>query len=483
MKKIVLILILMITTATGTFASKIPDNVKTFVKREIPKSDFRFDGLIILPDGTLYLPLYPALVKKPEILEIKTTYPEGKKLSDKPDIVIFNDDFTLMKVLTDSKGRKTVLFQKEPPIEVRTGLLPQDMLVPTGLIIPDNIKGIIGDLQITTEKNPGLRIKSDIVLNMRSGNLTAGKNLVKFVPQLRNKTIYVATCYSKNIQVIQGESRTPEYALSQSNLPIDMKATPDGKFILVTSFSKTSLDVISLADDKIIKQIDLTTQAGEIVIDKNTNKAYVSSPDDSSIYVIDLNTMVLKQKIKVKGFCERLALSDDGTKLFYADKKNGDIWAIELDNNFVIKNLGKFPNISKICFTQNKVYVTSRTKNRIAIVDYATLGFIKETDLQPKPIDMLVYKNNLLVLSAQNNSIQIIDTEKDEIIDTIYLDTKGFSTSLYQIPDTNTLIVTDTKAGKYCVIDLDKKQIIKTNFLEVPVSKIAVVNRVRKINK
>lgn len=473
----------MVATATTALATKFPDNIKSYVKKDIPKADFRFDGLITMPDGTMYLPLFPALVKKPDSITIVKTFPENKKLTDLPDIAIFNNDFVLMKILTNTKGQKTVLFQKEPPLEVRTGLLPQEMLVPKGLVLPDNIKGIIGNLEIATAQDPGLRVKSDPLLSYRATTLKVGKNLINVVPQLKNKTMYVATCYSKNIQVINGESRIPEYALTQKMLPISLAATPDGKFLLVTTFSKTSVDVISLVDERIIKQIDLTTQAEEIVIDRITNKAYVSSSADSSIYIIDLNSMTLKQKIKVKGTCEKLSLSDDGKKMFYTDRKNNDIWAIELDNGFVIKNIGKFPNVSKIAFTQNKIYIASRTKNRLAIFDYATMSLIKEMDVEPKPIDMLVYKNNLFVLSAQNNAIQVINTETDEITNTILLNTQGFSTRIYQIPGTDVALVTDTKAGKYSVLDLDKKLVLKTNFLEVPVSIIVVTNRVKKIGK
>lgn len=473
----------MLTTATGAFAAKIPDNLKNFVKKDYPSADFRFDGILILPDGTIYLPLYPALVKKPDVLELKKTYPDNKKLSDKPDIAIFNNDFVLMKILVDQKDRKTVLSMANPPIEVKTGLLPQDMLVPKGLIIPDNIKGIIGNLQIATAQDAGLRVKAESLWKRQNVTSKVDKNLVQTVPQLQNKTIYIATCYSKNIHVVNGESRYPEYALAQNTIPIDIKTVGDDKFLLVTTFSKTFVNVISLADERVIKQIDLTTPAEEIVVDKFTNRAYVSSSEDSSIYIIDLSTMTLKQKIKVKGSCERLHLSADGKKLFYADKKTNDVWVIELDNEFVIKNIGKFPNVSKIVFDQNKVYITSRTKNRLAIVDYATLCLIKEMDVEAKPIDMLVYKDNLFVLSAANNVVQVLNTEDDEITDTIYLNTAGFSTKIYLVKNTNIALITDTKAGKYSVLDLDKKLVIKTNPLEIPVSTIIVANRIKKISK
>lgn len=484
MKKIILILILMLATTTNAYAAKIPENVKSVIKKEFAKADFRFDGLITLPDGTMYLPLYPALVKKPEVLAVKSTVPINKTLKDEPDIIILNNDFTFLKIVTDTKGRKTVVNMKEPPIEVKTGLLPQDMLVPTGLIIPDNIRGIIGNLQIPTAADAGLRVVSEPFLELKTVKTSkTTKNLVSKVPQLQNKTLYIATCYSKNIHVVQGESSAPSYALAQKTIPIDIKATPDDKFLLVTCFSKTFVDVISLADERTIKQIDLTTQAEEIVIDKNSNRAYVSSSADSSIYIIDLTTMTLKQKIKVKGMCQKLYLSDDGTKMFYTDKKTNDVWVIELNKGFVIKNIGSFPNISKIAFAQDKIYVTSRTKNKLAIIDYVTLGLIAEVDVEQKPIDMLVYKNFLYILSAQNNIVQVLDTVTDRIVANIDLNTAGFSTKIYRIKNTPIALITDTKTNKYSVLDLDKNEVIKTNILEIPVSEIVVTPKIKKINK
>lgn len=476
MKKIFLTMVLILASATSAFAAKVPDEVKAIVKKDFSQTDFRFDGLITLPDGTIYLPLYPALVKKPDKLQVKSTVPAGKTLKDEPDIVILNNDFTLLKVIKDQKGRNTVVNIKEPPIEVRSGLLPQDMLVPTGLIIPDNIKGIIGNLDIPTAVDAGLRINSEMALEKKTTKITkAGPNLVSSVAGLKNKTIYIATCYSRNIQVVHGEKSTPDYALAQKTTPYDMKATPDDKFLLVTSYGKNLVTVISLCDERVIKQIDLTVPAEEIAIDKFKNRAYVSSGDDSSIFIIDLNTMELKQKIKVKGMCQKLSLSDDGTKLFYTDKKKSDVWVVELDNDFVIKNIGNFPNVSKIAYAQGKIYLASRTKDRVAIIDYVTLSLVTEIKVASKPIDMLVYKDNLFILSADENIVQVLNTVDDVLTNSIHLGTNGFSTKIYRLKNTNIALVTDTKVDKYSVLDLDKRVVLKTSTLEIPVSEIVVV--------
>lgn len=47
--------------------------------------------------------------------------------------------------------------------------------------------------------------------------------------------------------------------------------------------------------------------------------------------------MTLKKQLKINGMCEKLTLSEDGTKMFYVDRNKNDIWAIELDNNYLLK--------------------------------------------------------------------------------------------------------------------------------------------------
>lgn len=477
MKKLLICLGIMMITAVSANAAKIPDNIQTYVNKDFPQTNFRFDGVIILPDNTIYLPLFPAKIINPETLQIKTTYPAGKTLADKPNVVIFNNDFVLLKVLTDTKGNKTVYRFANPPMEIRTGLLPQDMLVPKGLQIPDNMKGIIGNLEIKTATDPGIKVQVT-PKNTNSGGLKTLTTL----PQLKNKTFYVASPYSKNIQVFNQATKTPDYALAQKNVPISMKAY-DNKFLLVTSYDKPSIDVISLADDQIIKQIYIKTQPDEIVIDKNKKIAYVSSAEDSSIYMVNLETMTLFRQIKITGMCEKLTLSEDGSKLFYYDKKTRDIWAIELDNDYLLKEIGKFPNVSKIAFINDKIYITSRTKNHLAIIDYKTIGLIAETETSDKPVDMLVFHDNLYILCATDNVIEILDTTTDAITDKIYLSTYGFSTKIYHIDGTNIALITDTKASTYTIFDLGAKKVIATNPIDIPVSSIVVTDKIKKINK
>lgn len=477
MRKLLLLLGLIFITCTNVFAAKLPIEVQDYINQNVPGTDIRFDGVVILPDNTVYLPLFPSLFSDIKQLEVKEAFPANKELNQRPDIVIFNNDFVLMKVLSDGEGHKTVLHQTNPPLQVRTGLLPQDMLVPSGLILPENIKGIVGNLKIDI-KNEDI-----IKLNVRESfeeflDETDPIKQQSLIPQLRNKTLFVTTNYSKNIQVLDPAQSAPKYSLAQRSIPIDIEAVNEGKFLLVTSYERPFLDIISTADSRFIKQINLSTFPDEILVDEEANKAYVTAPSSSTIFVIDLKTMSLIQKIRVNGYCEKLLLADN--KMFYVDKLKNEIWAIELDNNYELKDIGKFPNVSALVYANDKLYISSRTKSRIAVIDYSTLGLANEFTTVNKPVAMQLFGNNLYVLGAQNNEIQKINILNGKIVDVISLGTEGFSTGFNKIQNSGLAVITDIKKNKYTIMDLAKGKVLKTYAVNVPINDIIITDKVKE---
>lgn len=475
MRKFLLILGVFLIGCTNVFAAKIPTEVRDYILEKQPQADIRFDGVVIFPDNTIYLPLYPSLFSDIKTLKIKETYPANKDLKQEPDIVIFNNDFVLLKVLSDGEGHRTVLHMVNPPLQVRTGLLPQDMLVPSGLIIPENIKGIIGNLKIDTKNEDMIKVENK---DSYEDFLSQGEpdSPQALIPQLKNKILFVTTNYSKNIQVVEPAKAVPSYSLAQKSIPIDVKAVNKGKFLLVTTYDRPFVDVISVADSRFIKQINLTSNPEEILLDETNKKAYVTSPTASTIFVIDLNTMSLVQKIKINGYCEKLRLFGD--KLIYVDKLKNEIWSIELKNQYELKDIGQFPNVSDIVFANNKLYLSSRTKSRIAVIDYSTLGLVNEFTTVNKPLAMLLNDKIIYVLGAQNNVIQKISTESDTPIGNIAIGTDGFSSGFHKIENTNYAVITDLKSNKYSILDLGKGKILKTYSLNVPIKDVVITEKV-----
>ncbi len=471
MKKLFLTLVLCLSTAVSTaYAEQVPQEVQDFVNKTFPQTNFRFDGVIVLPDNTMYLPLFPAKPVKVDEVGIKNVYPANTTLKNKPDMVILNNNYSLLKVI-NTNGKKTVINFMNPPEELQAGLLPQDILLPKGLVIPESLKGIIGNVDVEVAKDNGLKIN-----NTRKKD----KSKVTPVQELDNKTFYIAPGINKNIQVIQSNEKIPSYALAQDFVINDMKSY-NNEFLLVTYFDSKVMNIISLMDEKVIKQVKFDVIPEQILIDKEKKLAYISSGSSSSLFVFSLETMTLKKQLKINGLCEKFVLSEDGTKIFYVDRNTNDIWAIELDNNYLLKNIGTFPNVSKIAFVDDKVYMISRTQNRIAIVDYNTLELLVETDVCSKPIDLYAHNNELYILGAEENLVDVMNTFEDVITDILYLNTNAFATTITPIDDTDMIMITNARSGLYSVIDMNTKEIVKTSPLDVPVRSIVVVDRVKTI--
>ncbi len=469
MRKIFLVMCLFLLTCTATFAQQVSKEVQDFINKDFPETNFRFDGAIILPDNTMYLPVFPAKPEKPEELSIKSSYPVNMQMKQKPDMIILNNNYVLLKVI-NTNGKKTVINMTAPPEELQSGLLPQEILLPKGLVIPESLKGIIGDIDVEITQETGLRIN-----NSRN----KGKKLTIPVEPLEGKTFYVSSGINKNIQVIHTDAKNPEYALEQKSVINDIKAYKD--FLLVTYFDSKVMNIISLMDEKVIKEIPFEICPEQIIIDNDKNIAYITSSSNSSIYILNLETMTLKKQLKINGLCEKFTLSQDNTKMFYVDRNTNNIWVIELDNNFLLKNIGSFPNVSKIAYENGKIYIISRTKNRVAIVDYETLGFLSEFEISAKPIDLYARNGELFILSAQDNIVEVLDTKEDVITDKLYLNTNAFATKITPIENSELIMITNARSGLYSVIDTQTKEIVKTSPIDVPVRAIVITKTVKTI--
>lgn len=476
MRKILLLLGILLLASTSAFAAKLPDDVKDYICQEIPNTYIRFDGVIILPDNTVYLPLFPSLFSDINSLQIKETIPANQTMSQKPDVIIFNNDFVMIKVIPVAEGKKTVLQMQTPPLQVRTGLLPQDMLVPSGLYLPENLKGIIGNLKIDTKSEDVIKqnLRESFEEFLDENTFVARQDVIS---QLNNKIMFVMTNYSKNIQVVEPGDASPKYSLAQKSIPISVKAVQDGKFLLVTSYDRPFLDVISVADSRFIKQINLSAFPEEILIDNEGQKAYIAAPSASTIFVVDLKTMSLVQKIKINGYCEKLILSEN--KIFYVDKLKNEIWAIDMGNGYQLVDIGRFPNVSALAFSNNSLFIASRTKSRVAVVDYTTLGLVHEFTTVNKPVAMQINGNNLYILGAQYNKIQKVDLDNCKVLGNIELNTDGFTTGFGMIDKTNIAIVTDVKKNVFSLVDLENGKLLKSYALNIPMKNVVITEKVK----
>lgn len=533
-KSLILILIIFLVNILSAEATQLPTEVKDYLVSQKKVPQIRFDGIVVYSDDVMYIPVFPAYPEEVEKVSIKQTYPKNQQMDQLPDMVLFNNNFALLKIIRVGQNTLTVRTIPDLPVEVKTGILPQDIMVPRGLVFPENLAGILGDVQVPLV---GSAKSSTFVSSRKTAPLPSGKRVVDTkrynVPsELKNKLFFVNNFQTEYLQVFSSTVSEPLYSLKTSGVMKDVKPVLDGKFLLVATRNQKNLDVVDIANEYVAKHIDLTSFPTEIAVDDVNKKAYVASTKDESLSVIDLESMTMKEKIQLVGAPKCLSLSSDGTRLAYVDMKTSSVYVLDLQNNYENKLITSFPNATKILLKDNIIYAIARTKPQLRIIyfdlfqdnkltksrkqkkqeeeqkkseqkeaddvtndivyeeDFAIEApveelvenaktystSIKDINVGAKPVDMYLRDGKIYILCAGNNSVYIYDTDKGDVREQ-KLSVEGFSKSFTPVPNSKLAVITNMADLKYVVFDMEKEKELQTYPISEYINMITILER------
>lgn len=534
LKSFITIITLSVMLMSSAFATQLPKEVKDFVINQADVPSIRFDGLINYSDGTMYIPVIPVETEPVDTLEIRTTYPKNTPFAKKPDIVIFNNNYSLLKISKNKDGFLTVAKLDEIPFELRTGLIPQDMLVPSGLVFPANLRCVLGNVQIPVlneysvaeaERKAGVPLPTGKKTNNRKFNVNS---------EIKNKLFFVNNYQSPYLMVFSPNVSEPLFELKTSDVIKDVKPAMGGKYVLVASANLKNVDVIDVKNEYVARKIDLTDVPSEIAVDDIHSKAYVASLKSNVISVIDMNTMSMKEKIQLIGAPQKMVLTEDGQNLIYVDKMSSSIYIMGLmDGNYENRYIANVPNLTKMLVKDNVIYLISRTQPEVVAITYdlnahyetvktksqkkaekeaaklaekeneeigglvsgfdpdvaakkaqfdlseKPVSYATSTVTLPtgdKPIDMVLYNGKLYVLSAEKNAVYTYRTNPSlQAGNTIPTQLGGFSTSINQTG--GIALIMNMTDHHYSVIDLNKEKVINVVPINKAVNSVTVTER------
>ena len=473
--KLFITLFISVIFTQNAYASKLPIEVWEYVKEQLPSASQRFDSVVVVSSDVMYIPLYPAQTNAVSKIKIEYTYPSGKTLKDKPEIVVFNNNFVLLKLFKDKNGDYTLTSYEDFPMKVKLGVMPQDMLVPPGLKMPENLKLVLGDLIIPSKEDGNL-----VYLNKdKKPSDTLMKN--EFIPlaEFKNKKTYITTANSKFMLVYDDSSKAPLYELKLSSLPSKIVASNSTKFALVVYFANKNLEIIDLKNERILTQIPLDDVAKDADIDVHTNMAYVSSQNANTIYCVDLNSAKLAKAIRLEQSPSRLAVSTDGSSIVFVDGISGDLYALQLGENTQVNPVAKVKNISKVMCDNQFIYAISRTENKMYVYDRNTLALVDEENLNEKPLDAIMYQGKIYILCAKEGVLEVYDSVEKKIILSQQLDKDGFYSKITLVPDQHNIVITGVNSKKFLLFDLEKMSLIKKQPALIDVSNIIIMDKTK----
>lgn len=477
--------------AAPAYCSDIPKPIADFLKAKYPKITIRFDGLVEMPDGTQYLPVFPLdLLDIPNPASIVMTIPANVDITAKPDLILFADNFAFFKIIREPGEPPTLLSSSKIPLVIKMGILPQDLIVPQGLELPPELRVLLGDLKIPIKgereienilsENPKKQGKKSLI-SQSAGILT---------PELKDfidKTFYVSNFQSNMVYIIPAITGKAIKTIGLSSIPYDKALSNDGRYILISCMSSNKVAIIDTYFKSFIKEIAVGQFPTEIVISNELNQAFVLNKNSSSISVIDLGDMKIINEIKTMDNPVHLTISDDNRTLFYNDDISGKVYSVSVpqlpqkinnDNSEeqTANLVFQANNIAKISQCINNLFILNRAENSLLVYNLAGKKLIKTIEVGSKPVDMKIFpdKNKLYVLSAGDNLIDIIDLTTFEITNKITLKTGGFPKSINILPMTDKVVISSIDSYKMPVIDLNQEKVISNIIVTIPIGSLTI---------
>ncbi len=482
-KGIILILFAFIIFSNSVLASKLPDDVWSFVKSSLPGAKQRFDSVVVVSDNIMYIPLYPPANKTVEKISIEYTYPSAKSLKQLPEVVLLNNGFSLLKVFKDDKGNYSLTKKDDLPIKVRLGLMPQDMLTPVGLKMPESLKLTLGDLLIPSKDESSLALKED-EKNKSTDPYAPTVKRNEFIQsaEFRNKKTFINPNNSKFISVYDNSSKSPLYELKLTSMPLKIVTSETSKAALVLYWSARELEIISLVDETTLARIPIDANASDVALNKKENLAYVTSANANKIYVVDLNSMQLSKVIKVDQKPSRIAYCQTDDSLAFFDEFSSKIYNVTKNqDDYIVQPLGEVKNISKVLADVANVYALSRTQSELYIFDKNQSKLINTISIDKKPTDAILFGTKLFILCSKEGYMDIYDTTEAKLISREQIAKDGFYSKITLMPGNNNIIITGINSKNYLIFSLDTMKLVRKQDSYVDVASIVILDKVEKL--
>ncbi len=466
--------------AQTAHASKLPDDVWKYIKKQLPQAQQRFDSVLIISDSLMYIPLYPPNTTTVDDLKIEYVYPQNKTLKDLPEVVLLNNGYSLLKVFKDEKGNYTLTKKDDLPIKVRLGLMPQDMLTPMGLKMPESLKLTLGDLLIPTKDESSLALKNEKPTNSYTSTIKSNE----FVPTVhfKNKKTFINPRNSKFLAVYDNSSKTPMYELKLSSMPLKIVTSETSKVALVLYWSGKKVEIIDLKDERVIESIELSASATDVVLNKKDNIAYVASQNANAIYLINLSSMKLDRVIKLDQKPAKLAYcEEDNTIAFYDEFLSKVFNVTQKDDTYTVKAMGDANNISKVLIDSENIYATSRIENELYVYNKEQSKLINTIELDKKPTDALLFQGRIFILCAKEGYMDVYDIAENKIISREHLSQEGFYSNMTLIPGENNVLITGINSKAYLVYNLDTMKLAQKQETYIDVANIIIMDKSQRL--
>ncbi len=355
-------------------------------------------------------------------------YPNGIAINPKTNKIYLSQPPLIVEV--DSNGKNFLPFMKYIADDNSLAINPETNTIYTRQfqhvsVIDIKTKKIVANIDLDETK---FRKKKGMPVNYGADRY-AYLNTIAVNP--KTNMIYVANPDSNSVFVINGTTNKITEQVNVGIGPTGLTVNHQTNKIYVTFFDSPKLGVIDglnnnvnfLFNNKYIgsMQVDVLSQA---------NMIYVANPDSNSVFVINGTTNKITEQVNVGSFPQFLAANQETKKIYTTNTGSDSVSIIYADKILDIPN-----NITNKAGINLNINQTSQMKKY----------------LQPLPIAVNPKTNIIFAANSYDNSISVIDGNKDLLLTKIPLEERPRAIAID--PDVNVIYVGTESSDSISVID------------------------------
>jgi len=260
------------------------------------------------------------------------------------------------------------------------------------------------------------------------------------------------------------------------DLPLNMAVTKSGRYMAVSNNGQSdqSIQLIDPLKEKVLDSASIPKAWYGLQFSADEKTLYASGGNDNWIlqYTIKANKLVLTDSINlgdkwpVKISPAGMALDDAARKLYIVTKESNELYVVNLATKQVIQKLA-LPDAAYTCLLSNdksKLYISVWGAKQVAIYDTRKQQLTGAITVGENPNEMLLSKNGkwLYVANAGDNAVSVIELAKQRMAEvltaSLYPDapTGSASNGLALSADQQTLFVANADNNCLAVFDVSR---------------------------
>ncbi len=453
-------------TATSQ-ATELPNGVLHYLKQADATVDVRFDGVVTLSDGNVYIPVFPQrpanaagaapLAGTPK-LSIHKAAPGTPSTSEPPDLIPFSEGFYLIRVIRTTSG-KLALAKVDPyPIGLKEGLLPQDMLLPSALYIPAELKVILGNLPYKPMHEPvigangGTLPAANVFKPSTQTDTTAGSNTRPAAALPANSVYYTRVDTQELLrgQLAQPSVEAPvtlkqDQRIKLGCLPLSLHASQDKTHLFIPCLNKNEVVIVDTETQSVQTRLAVSSPiANSVAMSNDTLILTHRTTNDITRLHMGKRQMLASIDPGIRGY----ALAYNNHFLYIADVSQPTIVVWDIKTNTQKTTLPGLQDTSALAIhdvnSTPVLWAASRNLNQVAAINIASGKLLRQLNVGKKPVGIAVHPkqpNRVWVISGGDHQLNLIN-DKGEVAVWATLPKGSFPTRVTFLNEGRQLLIT-----------------------------------------